>query len=264
MNISQDIQSIKEKLIQRRRDFHQYPESGWIEYRTSAIIAELLTEWGYQVYVSKDVCKDASRMGVPSPDVLRYHENRAIQEGVQASWVEQMEGGFTGAVGVLKLDKPGPVIALRFDIDSNDLTESTSPDHRAVQEGFQSQHAGMMHACGHDGHAAIGLGVAEILAKYKEQLSGEIRLLFQPAEEGSRGAKAMVDAGWLEGVDYFFSGHIAFKSKTIGEIVAAVGGFLAMSKINVSFTGRAAHAGADPEKGKNALLVPQGRLCRGR
>lgn len=65
----------------------------------------------------------------------------------------------------------------------------------------------------------------------------------------------MVDAGWLDGVDYFFSGHIAFKSEKMGEIVATVGGFLATSKIDVTYQGRAAHAGADPEKGKNALLA---------
>jgi len=255
MNISQEVQNKKEKLIKRRRDLHRHPESGWIEYRTSAIIAEELTQLGYHVFVGKDVCKESSRMGVPDPEILRYHEQRAIGEGAGAKWIERMKGGFTGVVGVRKTGRPGPVIALRFDIDSNDLQESASADHRAVREGFASTHQGMMHACGHDGHTAIGLGVAEILATYEHLLSGEIRLLFQPAEEGSRGAKAMVDAGWLDGVDYFFSGHIAFKSEKMGEIVATVGGFLATSKIDVTFQGRAAHAGADPEKGKNALLA---------
>lgn len=255
MDISQEVLGIKSKLIQRRRDFHMYPESGWVEYRTAAIIAKELSKWGYDVRVREEACKSASRMGVPQPEMLRYHENRAVKEGADPLWVERMRDGHTAVVGVIRTGKPGPVIALRFDIDSNDLTECASDDHRPVREGFASRHAGMMHACGHDGHAAIGLGVAELLAKRKEQLRGEIRLLFQPAEEGSRGAKSMVDAGWLDGVDFLFGGHIAFKSKTLGEIVAAVNGFLATTKINVVYTGKAAHAGAAPEEGRNALLA---------
>ncbi|WP_282937529.1 amidohydrolase [Paenibacillus sp. RC67] len=255
MDISREVLGIKGKLIQRRRDFHMFPESGWVEYRTAAIVAEELSQWGYSVYVREEACKSASRMGVPEPEVLRYHENRAIQEGADPIWIERMKDGHTAVVGVIRTGKPGPVIALRFDMDSNDLSECTSDDHRPVREGFASRHPDMMHACGHDGHAAIGLGVAELLAKQKDRLVGEIRLLFQPAEEGSRGAKAMVDAGWLDGVDYFFGGHIAFKSKTLGEIVATVGGFLATTKIDVVYTGKAAHAGAAPEEGRNALLA---------
>ncbi|NEN86663.1 amidohydrolase [Paenibacillus elgii] len=255
MDISQEVLRIKSKLIQRRRDFHMYPESGWLEYRTAAIIAEQLSRLGYHVHVREEACKSASRMGVPQPEVLWYHENRAIEEGADPRWVERMRDGHTAVVGVIRTGKPGPVIALRFDIDSNDLTECAAADHRPVREGFASRHENMMHACGHDGHAAIGLGVAELLAGCKERLTGEIRLLFQPAEEGSRGAKAMVDAGWLDGVDYLFGGHIAFRSKMLGEIVGAVGGFLATTKINAVFTGKAAHAGAAPEEGRNALLA---------
>ncbi|MCR8631886.1 amidohydrolase [Paenibacillus radicis (ex Xue et al. 2023)] len=255
MDISQDVQAIQDKLTQRRRDFHMFPESGWVEYRTAAIVAEQLNQLNYQVYVREDASRSSSRMGVPAAEVLQFHENRAISEGADPVWVEQMKGGHTAVVGVIRTGKPGPVIALRFDMDSNDLTESASESHRPVQEGFSSRHAGMMHACGHDGHTAIGLGVAEILAKHKDRLCGEIRLLFQPAEEGSRGAKSMVDAGWLDNVDYFFGGHIAFKSKTLGEIVASINGFLATTKINVTYTGIAAHAGAAPEEGRSALLA---------
>ncbi len=255
MDIEQQVQLLKEKLIRRRRDLHKHPESGWLEYRTSAIVADELTKLGFQVHVGKEVCKPESRMGVPSAEVLQAHEKRALAEGANPMWLERMHGGHTGVVGVLRTGRPGPVIALRFDIDSNELTESDSEAHRPARDGFASCHPGMMHACGHDGHTSIGLGVAEIVSRSADQLLGEIRLLFQPAEEGTRGAKSMVDAGWLNGVEYFFAGHIASRSRTLGEIVASIGGFLATTKMNVVFNGRAAHAGSSPHEGRNALLA---------
>ncbi|GIP38700.1 peptidase M20 [Paenibacillus sp. J31TS4] len=255
MNLSQQVQALKEQLVQLRRDFHEFPESGWVEYRTAAIVAEQLHQLGYHVYVGEEAGKSESRMGVPPAAVLQLHETRAVSEGADPAWIERMKGGHTAVVGVIRTGKPGPVLALRFDMDANDLTESAKPEHRPVTEGFSSQHKGTMHACGHDGHTAIGLGVARLLNNHRDALCGEIRLLFQPAEEGSRGAKAMVDAGWLEGVDYFFGGHIAFQSKRLGEIVASTNGFLATTKLNVEYTGKASHAGAAPEEGRNALLA---------
>lgn len=256
MNLSKkSMESLRTELIELRRDFHRYPESGWLEYRTSAKIADLLESYGYEVYVGTEACESSSRMGVPSEDMLVRHEKRALTEGANPKWMEQMSGGHTGVVGVFKSGNPGPIVALRFDIDSLDMIESDTDQHLPVQQGFRSIHEGMMHACGHDGHAAIGLGVAKLLMENKELINGEIRLLFQPAEEGCRGANSMVDKGWLEGVDYFFSGHIAFQSFNIGEVVATCGGFLATTKIDVTFGGIAAHAGDEPENGKNALLA---------
>lgn len=238
-----------------RRDFHKHPESGWLEYRTSSKIADLLESYGYEVFVGESVCESSSRMGVPNADILEIHEKRALSEGANQKWIELMKGGQTGVVGVFKSNKPGPVIALRFDIDSLDITESNEDCHHPVIENYCSVHEGMMHACGHDGHAAIGLGVAKELMAHVETINGEIRLLFQPAEEGCRGAKSMVDKGWLEGVDYFYSGHIGFQSFQVGEIVASVDGFLATTKIDVSYVGKETHAGNKPEIGRNALLA---------
>lgn len=255
MSTLQGVENLNEKLVRLRRDFHRYPESGWLEYRTSATIADLLKEYGYDVYVGKDVCASSSRMGVPNDEVLESHEKRAIDEGVSSKWINSMKGGHTGVVGVIKSTKPGPTIALRFDIDSLNVHESRNTKHIPVQKGFQSLHEGMMHACGHDGHIAIGLGVAKLLMKNIDMISGEVRLIFQPAEEGCRGAKSIVDNGWLDGVNYFLGGHIAFQSFNIGEIVASVGGFLATTKFNVVYKGKSAHAGDKPENGKNALLA---------
>lgn len=250
-----DYDHLTKQLINLRRDFHKHPESGWIEYRTSSIIADLLSTYGYQVYVGENVCKSESRMGVPDKNYLEKHYERALADGAKLEWLKQMKNGHTGVVGVLKSEKPGPIIALRFDIDSLNTHESMSNTHIPQKKGFRSKYEGMMHSCAHDGHATIGLGVAKRLMEQKDKLFGEIRLLFQPAEEGCRGAKSIVDNGWLDGVDYFFSGHIAFQSFQIGEIVAAVGGFLATTKIDVVYNGKASHAGDKPETGKNALLA---------
>lgn len=247
--------SFLDQLIKFRRDFHQYPETGWLEYRTSSIIASFLEQLGYEVYVGKEVCLSSSRMGVPNDDILKKNEERAIKQGADPKWVELMKGGHTGVVGVYKSQKPGPTIALRFDIDALDIQESSSKDHLPNNKGFRSINDEKMHACGHDGHAAIGLGVAQQIIENAASIRGEIRLIFQPAEEGCRGAKAVVDKGWLDHVNYFYSGHIAFQSFTLGEVVAGVGGFFATSKIDVTYIGKAAHAGYKPEKGKNALLA---------
>lgn len=255
MDIHTETEAAENELIERRRDFHKYPESAWLEYRTASIVAKELKAYGFEVYAGKKACATDSRMGVPNAEVLRRHEERALAEGADPYWIEEMTGGHTAVVGVLKTMKPGPVVALRFDMDSLDMMESSDAVHRPIQEGFPSCHDGMMHACGHDGHTTIGLGVAKIVAKQRDQLTGEVRLLFQPGEEGCRGANSMVDAGWLDGVNYFFSGHIAFQSFKIGEVVGSVGGFLATTKINVTYRGIAAHAGDKPQVGKNALLA---------
>ena len=114
----------------------------------------------------------------------------------------------------------------------------------------------MMHACGHDGHAAIGLGVAHILAAHRDALRGTVKLIFQPAEEGVRGAYAIVENGWLDDVDVLLASHIApTGQKDDGDVTVGTWGSLATTKYDAVFTGRAAHAGGFPEQGKNALLA---------
>jgi len=111
-----------------------------------------------------------------------------------------------------------------------------------------------MHACGHDGHTTIGLGLASVLMAMKDQLSGTIKLIFQPAEEGVRGAKAMVAAGVVDDVDRFTAIHIG-TGVPAGEVVCGSDSFLATTKLDVHFTGVGAHAGGRPEEGRNALLA---------
>lgn len=232
-----------------------YPETGWMEFRTAALVAKELTELGYRVSLGREVIAEETRQGVPPLEKLDEAWQRARKEGAPAEFLEPMKGGFTGVIGTLTGDGPGPTVALRFDLDANDLTESTSEDHRPVREGFASQHAGAAHACGHDGHVAIGLGVAHVLSKLIPRLGGRVLLIFQPAEEGVRGAKSMVTAGILNDCQCFLSGHLGFGNSMLGEVGCGKEKFLATTKLDAIFTGKPAHAGMNPDAGKNALLA---------
>lgn len=249
---------LQEKLIAYRRDFHKHAESGWTEFRTSAIIASRLLELGYEVKLGEEIIHRPSMMGVPSPEALEVHMKRAIDQGADAALVQKMEGGLTGVVADLSLGK-GPMVVMRFDIDANDISEAQDDAHRPFQEGFSSIHDGVMHACAHDGHGAIGLGVAELFAAMRDEgdkdFQGTIRLVFQPGEEGVRGAAPMVDAGILNGADYILGGHIGFQATESGQLMCGAKNFLATTKFDVTFTGTPAHAGGFPEEGSNALLA---------
>jgi aminobenzoyl-glutamate utilization protein A len=253
MNSNSSVPLLDE-MVAIRRKLHAHPEPGWMEYRTAAIVAERLTQLGYEVIIGRQACRSESRMGVPSEAVLLDYEEQAAREGVDRRWMERMSGGHTAVVGILRGDKPGPVVALRFDMDCVEVGETDEDAHIPAKQGFRSTRPGLMHACAHDGHTAIGLGTARRLAERRSELSGVVRLLFQPAEEGCRGAKSMVDAGWLDDADFFFCGHIGIKSSPVGQIVASAGGFMATAKIDAVFRGRPAHA-AEPEQGRNALLA---------
>lgn len=254
MDISTRVQQLEPELVKMRRDLHAHAESGWTEFRTATLVVERLTALGYEVKYGPEVHNPEHMAGLPSRADLDRHLERAIAQGANPEIARKMAGGYTGVVGILRCGE-GPTIALRFDMDALDITESTDADHRPQQEGFASKNAGAMHACGHDGHTAIGLGVATLLAEMKDQLRGTIKLLFQPAEEGVRGARAMVEAGVCDDVDYLLGAHLGFSAREVGTIITGAGGFLATSKMDAIFTGVPSHAGAAPEAGRNALLA---------
>ena len=250
---------MQENMISCRRDLHAHPEPGWTEFRTAAKVAKTLAELGYTVKTGADTIRQDAMMGVPSAEKLAKEQQRAIAEGADPDWVKKMDGGRTGVLGVMKFSEDGPVVAVRFDMDSNDVTETREAAHRANKEGFASCHAGAMHACGHDGHTTVGLALARLLASLKDQLRGTIKLCFQPAEEGVRGAHAMVESGIVDDVDYMLGAHFGFKMRKTGTVACNVTGFLATSKYDARFQGVPAHAGAAPEQGKNALLCLETR-----
>lgn len=255
--IVQTADSITEELVGIRRDFHKYAESGWFEMRTSSIIARKLTEMGVdEVLVGEQVCKRESRMGVPEEAALEKSYQRAVEQGGDPEFLPYTKGGMTGVIGIIKCGE-GPTVAMRFDIDALGVIEDQDDGHRPAAEGFASVNYGMMHACGHDAHATIGLGVAKTLMAIKDQLHGTIKLIFQPAEEGVRGAKSIVDNGHLDGVDFCIGSHVSDLRGDDAEVAVSPGshGSLATTKYDVYFHGVSAHAGGSPEKGKNVMLA---------
>jgi len=168
---------IEAQTIAWRRDFHEHPELGNREFRTSKIIADYLRSLGIEV-----------------------------QEGV----------GKTGVVGILKGGLPGPVIGLRADMDALPITERTPvPFASKVKSTYNGQEVGVMHACGHDSHVAIMMSVASVLAGMRKDLRGTVKFIFQPAEEGppageEGGAALMIKDGVLDNpkVDVVFGLHI--------------------------------------------------------
>ena len=252
--VKAEAESMLPALREIRRDLHAHPETAWLEIRTTSIIVKRLKELGYKVLNGTDVCKAEDRMGLPADDVLEEAYQRAIRQGADKVLAEQARGGFTGAIGFLDCGD-GPVIALRFDIDALPLFEDKGPDHLAACEGFCSVNEGNMHACGHDGHITIGLAVAELLMKHRSELKGKIKLIFQPAEEGVRGARSIVAHGHLDDVDYLIANHMGHNGGNGYQIGLTYGSTLATSKLDIFFQGKPSHAGIIPEKGDNALLA---------
>lgn len=254
IRINQCIDDMEDELINIRRDIHKYAEWGWTEFRTCSKISEYLEDCKIDIKLGKELFNRDTMLGVPNENTLKEHEKRAIAQGALKEYIEKMTGGYTGVLATLDTGRPGPTLALRFDIDANEGLEANTLNHRPFKEGFSSINRGAMHCCGHDGHTAIGIGVAKILKTLEDELCGKIKIIFQPAEEGVRGAYSMVNAGLLDDVDYLISGHIGLSTEKIGQIVCNTSGFLATSKIDVGLKGRSTHAGATPEKGNNALL----------
>ncbi len=150
-------------VVALRRTLHGHPELGFLEYRTAALAAERLAGLGFAVKVGPEVMRQEAMMGVPAPAAIEAARRDALAAGAPAAWVERMPGGQTGVVAELRRGE-GPVLAFRFDMDALPVPETAKPGHAPNREGYRSTRPGLMHACGHDGHTAIGLGVAERLA----------------------------------------------------------------------------------------------------
>lgn len=115
-------------------------------------------------------------------------QKAALSKGVSAEFLEQA-AGYTGVLATIETGRPGPVLAIRFDMDCVDVQEALEAGHRPFDEGWASTNPGHMHSCGHDGHTTMGIGLCSWLVENKDKLCGTIKVLFQPAEEGVRGAR---------------------------------------------------------------------------
>jgi amidohydrolase len=215
--------ALESKVIAWRRDLHQHPELSNREARTAGVVAEHLQALGLKV-----------------------------QTGV----------AHTGVVGLLDSGRPGPVIALRADMDALPVTEEVDlPFASRTRANFNGQEVGVMHACGHDCHVAILMGVAELLAGMKQQLAGSIKFIFQPAEEGpppgeDGGAALMIRQGVLENPkpEVIFGLHV-FAGVEAGTIAYRPGPAMASSdRMRVTVTGRQTH-GALPWRGVDPIVI---------
>jgi aminobenzoyl-glutamate utilization protein A len=252
--VSDQVDGAREALVRWRRDLHRHAETAWTEFRTSALVARRLGELGFQIALGRDIHREDARMGVPPGETIDAAYRRALDEGAPSELVRAMAGGFTGVVARLRGARPGPTIGFRFDIDALDVTESAEAAHAPAREGFASIHPGAMHACGHDGHTAIGLGLAEVIAARHAEWPGDVVLIFQPGEEGVRGARSMVERGVADDCRAMVCCHLGAQSRRTGHVIGGVSGFLATTKLDAVFTGRESHAGLEPEAGRNALL----------
>lgn len=212
--IDQQAARIEGEVIEWRRWFHEHPELSNREVNTGARVAELLRSFGLEV---------------------------------------QYPVAKTGVVAILKGAKPGPVVALRADIDGLPITERNSlPFASKVTTTFAGRETGVMHACGHDGHMAMLLGAAQVLSSIKSSLSGTIKFIFQPAEEGAPageedGAVLMIKEGVLENpkVNAIFGLHLQALVPA-GQINYKPGSFMAaVDGVTINVQGRGAH-GASP------------------
>ena len=204
---------LESKVIGWRRDIHQNPELGNREVRTAALVAAHLRALGYEV-----------RTGV----------------------------GVTGVVAVLKGGRPGPVVALRADMDALPVTEEVDlPFASRVRTTYAGKDTGVMHACGHDTHVAMLMGAAEALAKLRERLPGTVKLIFQPAEEGppageKGGAALMLEEGAFDNPtpEVVFGLHIG-SMLNVGEIGYRPGATMAAADVlRIVVKGRQTHGSA--------------------
>ncbi|WP_136481198.1 amidohydrolase [Cognatitamlana onchidii] len=221
--LEQQFIDIEPKVIAWRRHFHQNPELSNREYKTAEKIASHLKSLGLEV-----------------------------ETGVAK----------TGVVGLLKGAQPGKVIALRADIDALPVTERNSlPFKSEVKTTFLNTETGVMHACGHDTHTAILMGVAEILAQNKNKINGTVKFIFQPAEEGpppgeEGGAPLMIKEGVLKNpnVDAIFGLHIR-SNYEVGTIHYKKGGTMAaVDRFIVQVKGKQTHGGR-PWQGVDPILI---------
>ena len=245
-------QNYTDDMVANRRHLHKRPEEGWTEFETTYFVYQYLKGLGLPVTIGKANVNEKDVLG-RDEKLVADGMKRALAHGVPQEFLDATEG-YTGCVAVLDTGRPGPVTAFRSDMDCVLVRETDDPEHLPNKLGFASERPGFMHACGHDGHTAVGLEVARWLVDNKEKLCGKFKCIFQPAEEGVRGARAMAAAGIVNDVDYFISGHVGGAAK-LGEIGVMDGGFLASTKFDVDIEGTPAHAGNAPQLGHSALMA---------
>lgn len=228
------------EIVARRRQIHAIPEAGWTEFIATARAAEYFEALGFKVRIGREVIDPVFIRGRNAEEV-ELSEEKARAAGVSETLLARMSG-ITGMVATFDTGRPGRTIAIRVELDALYMDEPEDSAHIPYREGFTSMRRGVMHACGHDGHQAVAYALADFVIANKERLNGSIKFIFQPGEEGSRGAYPMVKSGALDDVDLLLCSHIALDLPA-GTVVSAAGKFLCTTKIDFIFEGAASHAG---------------------
>ncbi|NEP61780.1 MAG: amidohydrolase [Symploca sp. SIO2G7] len=208
--VRSQIQARQSQLVQWRRHLHQRPELGFEENLTAEFITQQLTQWGVE-----------------------------HQTGIAK----------TGIVATIQGSRPGPVLAIRADMDALPIQELN-------QVSYRSLHDGKMHACGHDGHVTIALGTAYYLSQHRDTFVGTVKIIFQPAEEGPGGAKPMIEAGVLSQpeVDAIIGLHI-WNNLPLGTVGVRSGPLMAATEFfHCTIQGRGGH-GALPHQTVDSIMV---------
>jgi amidohydrolase len=222
-SIDETVDRLADKIVALRQRIHQYPELGNREFKTAEIVAEHLRELGFEVTTNI---------------------------------------AHTGVVGILRGGRPGPVVAVRADMDALPVTEATDlPFASEVRTTYLGQEVGVSHACGHDVHTAVQLGVASVLAERREELPGTVKFIFQPAEEGpppgeEGGASLMFEEGVLEDPrpEMIFGLH-TFADMEVGKLGYTSGAaFAAVDHFVVKIRGKQAH-GAAPHYSVDPIVM---------
>ena len=233
-----------------RRDLHRHPEPAWCEFYTTARLVEELRDRDLtDLHVGPAALAADERLNVPDEGTLDDWLDRARQAGADPDVLDRLEDGSTGCIAVIERGD-GPVIGLRVDIDALPILESDDAEHAPAAEGFRSANEGYMHACGHDAHATIGLGVVDAILE--SDFAGTLKVFFQPGEEQIVGGKPMAESGHLDDVEYLYAVHVGLDHPS-GEVVCGIDGFLAVRHFLAEFEGEPAHAGARPEQGRNTV-----------
>ena len=203
-----------------------------------------------EIHAIKDIIVSTRRDIHQHPE-LAFDEHRTsklVAERLESFGIEIQTGvGKTGVVGTLKGKNDGKTIAFRADMDALPIQETSDIS-------YKSKNAGIMHACGHDGHTAMLLGTAEVLSKQADKLNGTLKFFFQPAEEGQGGARFMIDDGALDGVDEVYGIHL-WNYQKYGTIGVKSGPIMAAADIfEITVHGKGGH-GAAPQGTKDAVLI---------
>ncbi|NEP80178.1 MAG: amidohydrolase [Okeania sp. SIO3C4] len=208
-----EIRELQPLLVEWRRHLHKRPELGFKEYLTGEFICQKLQEWGIE-----------------------------HQKGVAK----------TGILATIDSGKPGPVLAIRADLDALPIQELNDVSYRSI-------HNGVMHACGHDGHTAIALGTAHYLATHRQDFNGIVKIIFQPAEEGPGGAKPMIEAGVLKNpdVDAIIGLHL-WNNLPLGTVGVRSGALMAATeRFNCTILGKGGHGGMPHQTVDSVVVAAQ-------